>query len=240
MHTESISYRIDDVEHIGYLAVDPDRTGSRPGILVCHEGPGLGTHERVVCEQLAGLAYTAFALDYHGGGGSLPRDEAMARLGDLRTNAHRIRSLGQAGLELLLAQPTVDAARLAAIGYCFGGTMALEMARGGADLKAVVGFHSGLGTPRPEDAGNITGSVLVNIGADDPIIPPEQRAEFEAEMRKGGVDWQMLLFGGVVHSFTNLDAPLAEMPTFIDYNADADRRSWRAMLDLFTDTLGAV
>ena len=240
MHTEAISYRIDDVEHIGFLAVDLDRAGSRPGVLVCHEGPGLGTHERAVCDQLAGLGYTAFALDYHGGGGSMPRDEAMARLGELRTDANRIRALGQAGLDLLLAQPTVDPSRIAAIGYCFGGTMALEMARGGADLKAVVGFHSGLGTPRPEDAANITGSVLVNIGADDPIIPPEQRTEFEAEMRAGGVDWQMLLFGGTVHSFTNPDAPLAEMPTFIDYNADADRRSWRAMLDLFNDTLGPV
>ncbi len=241
MHTEPISYAIDGTEHIGYLAFDDTNSTSRPGVLVCHEGPGMGTHEKVVCEQLAGLGYTAFALDYHGGGvGALSRDEAMARLGELRTDADRIRSLAHTGLDLLLAQPTVDVTRVAAIGYCFGGTMALELGRAGTDLKAIVGFHSGLGTPRPEDASNIRGSVLVNIGADDPIIPPEQRAEFEAEMRAGGVDWQMLLFGGVVHSFTNPDAGKAGMPTVIDYNAAADRRSWRAMRDLFDETLGAV
>ncbi|MEP6624094.1 MAG: dienelactone hydrolase family protein [Acidimicrobiia bacterium] len=241
MHTENMSYPVDDIQHIGYLAFDDATATVRPGVLVCHEGPGLGTHEKVVCEQLAGLGYTAFALDYHGGGaGALTRDDAMARLGTLRSDPDRIRSLAHTGLELLLAQPTVDAARIAAIGYCFGGTMALELGRSGADVKAIVGFHSGLGSVRPEDASNIRGSVLVSIGADDPIIPPEQRMEFESEMRGGGVDWQMLLFGGVVHSFTNPDAAKAGMPTIIDYDADADRRSWRAMRDLFADTLGPV
>lgn len=240
MHTEHIAYDIDGTEHIGYLAVDLDREGTRPAILVCHEGPGLGTHERAVCDDLARLGYVAFALDYHGGGTALSRDDMTARLGGLRAEPRGIRALGQAGLDVLLAQPTADASRVAAIGYCFGGTMALELGRGGIDLKAIVGFHAGLGTTRPEDASNITGSVLMCIGADDPIIPPQQRAEFETEMRAGGVDWQMLLFGGVVHSFTNPEAAKAEMPTVIDYNEAADRRSWGAMLDLFADTLGPV
>lgn len=239
MHTEKIAYVVDGVEHIGYLAVDDSHDDTRPTVLVCHEGPGLGAHERDVCDQLAALGYVAFALDYHGGGGRLPRDEAMARLNVLRTDPDRIRALAHAGLAVFLAHPTADASRLAAIGYCFGGTMALELGRAGAEVKAIVGFHSGLGTARPEDAANIAASVLVNIGADDPIIPPEQRAEFEAEMRAGGVDWQMLLFGGVVHSFTNPEAAKAEMPTVIAYNEAADRRSWRAMLDLFADTIGA-
>ncbi len=238
MHTEQISYEIGGAKHIGYLAVDRDRSGARPGVLVCHEGPGLGAHERVVCEQLAELGYAAFALDYHGGGAVLSREEMMGKLGALRSDLDRTRALGRAGLEVLIAQPETDSNRTAAIGYCFGGTMALELGRGGTDLKAVVGFHSGLATTRPEDAVNITGSVLVNIGADDPVIPPEQRAQFEAEMRAGGVDWQMLLFGGVVHSFTNPEVDALGMPEFIAYNADADQRSWRAMCELFDAKLG--
>ncbi len=237
MHTETISYDIDGTEHIGYLAVDRDVSGPRPGVLVCHEGPGLGAHERVVCELLAGLGYVAFALDYHGGGRVLARDEMMGTLGALRSDLHRTRALGLAGLSVLRSRAETDASRLAAIGYCFGGTMALELGRGGTDLKAIVGFHSGLSTTQPEDAANISGSVLVNIGADDPMIPPEQRAEFEAEMRAGGVDWQMLVFGGVVHSFTNPEVDALKMPEFIAYNAHADQRSWRAMCDLFEEKL---
>ncbi len=122
---------------------------------------------------------------------------------------------------------------MAAIGYCFGGTLSLELARSGAPLGAVVGFHSGLATTRPEDASAITGKVLVCIGADDPIIPPEQRADFEAEMRAAGVDWQMHLYGGAVHSFTNPAAD-GSMPA-IKYDAAADARSWQAMLDLFAE-----
>ena len=240
MHTETIAYEIDGAEHIGYLAVDRDREGTRPGVLVCHEGPGLGDHERVVCEQLADLGYVAFALDYHGGGKVLGRDEMMGILGALRSDLDRTRAVGLAGLSVLTAQTETDASRIAAIGYCFGGTMALELGRAGTDLKAIVGFHSGLGTSRPEDAANITGSVLVNIGADDPMIPPEQRAEFEAEMRAGGVDWQMLVLGGVVHSFTNPAVDALAMPEFIAYNANADQRSWRAMIDLFDTKLGSV
>jgi len=132
--------------------------------------------------------------------------------------------------------PRTDGHRLAAIGFCFGGTLALELARGGADLKAIVGFHSGLATPRPQDAGAIVGKVLVLIGADDPIIPPEQRSAFEDEMRAGGVDWQLHLYGGVQHSFTNPRANNTGLPG-IAYHEPTDRRSWRAMRDLFDETL---
>ena len=187
----------------------------------------------MVCERLAELGYVAFALDYHGNGKVLSREEMMGKLSALRSDPDRTRALGVAGLCVLLSQAEADASRLAAIGCCFGGTMALELGRGGTDLKAIVGFHPGLATTRPEDAAKITGSVLVNIGADDPVIPPEQRAEFEAEMRAGGVDWQMLLFGGVVHSFTNPEVDALGMPEFIAYNAAADQRSWHAMCDLY-------
>ncbi len=128
---------------------------------------------------------------------------------------------------------------MAAIGYCFGGTMALELARGGEDLKAVVGFHSGLQTSRPDDAKHIKGRVLVCIGSEDPLIPPDQRAAFEQEMRDAGVDWRMNLYGGAAHSFTNPRASEAGMAG-IEFHAPTDVRSWTAMRDLFDEALGPV
>jgi dienelactone hydrolase len=236
---EDIEYDVDGVRMIGHLAVDDERTGRRPAVLVAHEGPGLDENAIGRTERLAGLGYAAFALDYHGEGKPVPRDEIMERLGPLMGDTARIRTLGRAGLDVLLAQPETDPARVAAIGFCFGGTMALELARSGADLKAVVGFHSGLATAQPQDAANIVGSVLVCIGAEDPLIPPAQRQAFEEEMRAGGVDWRMNLYGGAAHSFTNEKASDLGMPG-IEYHALTDARSWRAMMDLFDEVLGPV
>jgi dienelactone hydrolase len=236
MRTNDIEYSADGMQMIGYLAVDDAQPGRRPAVLVCHEGPGLDDHARERAERLAGLGYAAFALDYHGGGKPLPRDEVMARLGPMMSEPLRTRALARAGLDVLLADEKADPNRVAAIGYCFGGTMALELARAGTDLRAVVGFHSGLATTRPGDAGQIKASVLVCIGVEDPIIPPEQRAAFEDEMRTGGVDWQMILYGGAGHSFTNPRASEAGRQG-IGYHAQADARSWRAMLDLFEEKL---
>ena len=214
------------------------RTGpSRPAILVAHEGPGLSDHAKGRARRLAGLGYVAFALDYHGDGVPLPREQMMERLGPLMSDPERTRVLARAGLAQLLAQPTADPARVGAIGFCFGGTMVLELARGGAEVKATVGFHSGLQTARPGDAHQITGSVLVCIGADDPMIPPAQRQAFEDEMRAGEVDWRMNVYGGAVHSFTNVDASGFGMPG-IGYHEPTDRRSWAAMLDLFDEQFG--
>ena len=140
---------------------------------------------------------------------------------------------------MLKSQKEVDATRLAAIGYCFGGTTSLELGRTGCDLKAIVGFHSGLATARPQDATNIKGKVLVCIGADDPIIPPEQRTAFEAEMKMGRCDWRLQLYGGAGHSFTNPDIDSRGLKGFF-YHADTDRRSWNAMIELFNETLGVV
>jgi dienelactone hydrolase len=231
-----ITYEADDREMIGTLAL-PDGTDSRPGILVAHEGSGLTDHTRTIASRLAGAGYVAFALDYHGGGEPLPDRDAMnERLMPLIGNADRTRALARAGLAVLLEQDRVDQNRIAAIGFCFGGTMSLELARDGADVKAVVGFHSGLGTSRPQDAANIKGKILVCIGAEDPLVPPEQRAAFEEEMRAGGVDWRMNLYGGAVHSFTNPNAHLAGFAG-IEYHEPTAIRSWRAMLDLFAESI---
>jgi dienelactone hydrolase len=221
---------------IGHLAVG-DGEARRPGVLVCHEGPGLTDHARDRADRLAGLGFAAFALDYHGDGKPLERDEMMPRLGELMGDPDRILELARAGLDILLAQSEVDSTRLAAIGYCFGGTMALELARGGTDLSAVVGFHSGLATGRPAKAGAVKAAVLVCIGADDPMVPAEQRAAFEEEMRAAEVDWRMNLYGGAVHSFTNPSAGVMGMPG-VAYHQPTDERSWRAMLDFFEERFG--
>jgi dienelactone hydrolase len=237
MKTETIAYSADGAEMIGLLAL-PDGVGRHPAVLVCHEGPGLSDHARDVARRLADLGYVAFAMDYHGGGAVLPMAEIRPRIFGWMSDPAGIRARAHAALEVLTARPEVDPARVAAIGYCFGGTTALELARSGADLKAVVGFHSGLGTARPQDASNITGKVLVLIGAEDPLIPPEQRSAFEAEMTAAKVDWRLNLYGGAAHSFTNPLADGVAMPGII-YHAPTDRRSWAAMLDLFAETIAA-
>ncbi|CAO5236055.1 dienelactone hydrolase family protein [Frankia sp. AgKG'84/4] len=234
MHTADVEYTYEDLELIGELSVDDTRPGPRPAVLVCHEGDGLSDHSRNKARRLAELGYVAFALDYHGGGRKLAPEETGRRFGQLSGDPARVRALGQAGLDILLDHELTDPDRVAAIGFCFGGTLALELARGGADLKAVVGFHSGLSTSRPQDGANITGAILVCIGTEDPIVPPEQRRAFEQEMREGGVDWRMNLYGGAAHSFTNPAADGSQMAA-IKYDRRADERSWRAMTDLFDE-----
>jgi dienelactone hydrolase len=235
VRTAEIEYEVDGVALIGHLAVG-DGDGPRPGILVAHEGPGLDVHAREVADRLAGLGYAAFALDYIGGGKPLPMDQVMGRLGPLMGDPDATRALARAGLDVLTAQPEVDASRIAAMGFCFGGTLVLELARSGADVRATIGFHSGLATARPEDASNIRGVVLVCIGTEDPIIPPDQRAAFEAEMRAGGVDWRMELYGGAAHSFTNPAASERAMPG-IAYHEPSDRRSWASLLACLEETV---
>lgn len=238
MRIENISYDLNGTTHIGTLAVDDGRPGKRPGVLVCHEGPGISDVTREKAKRLAELGYCAFALDYHGEGKNLNGlPEVMARLGPLMQNPDETRALGRAGLQVLLAQPECDTANVAAIGYCFGGTMVLELARGGDDLKCVVGFHSGLATVRPDDAKNAKAKVLVCIGNEDPLIPPDQRAPFEQEMQAAGIDWRMNLYGGAKHSFTNPLAGAVGVPG-IEYHEPTDRRSWAAMLDLFDEVFG--
>jgi dienelactone hydrolase len=233
--TRDISYEADGRTMIGTLAL-PDGSDQRPGVLVCHEGPGLDDHARARAVRLADeLGYVAFALDYHGGGTPITdREQMMARITELRADPPRTFGVGTAGLDILRAEARTDNDRLAAIGYCFGGTLSLELARGGADLKAVVGFHSGLSTVHPEDARNITGKVLALIGADDPIVDNSQRRAFEEEMTAARVDWQLYVYGGAEHSFTRPGAEDFGMPG-IRYHGPTERRSWRAMLDLFDE-----
>jgi dienelactone hydrolase len=205
---EEIDYEVGGRRMVGQLAVDEYRPGLRPAVLLCHEGLGLDEHVKGRAVRLAGLGYVAFALDYQGQGEgqgkSALREEAMARLAVLMPDADLTRSLARAGLDVLLAQEQVDPGQVAAIGYCFGGAMALELARTGADVKAVVGFHPSLTSPKPADSCNIKGAVLMCCGADDPLVTGEQRLAFEAEMKEARVaNWRIEVYGGVGHAFSN-------------------------------------
>lgn len=231
-------YEADGVRMVGQLYAG-EGTHKRPGVLVAHESPGLAEHTRRIAERLADLGYVALAVDYQGGGQIVTdREEMMRRFAAFMADPTGIRARMAAALEALKADPRVDAPRLAAIGYCYGGTASLELARSGADLKAVVGFHCGLTTARPDDAGAVKGKVLVCIGAADPVVPASDRSAFEAEMTRASVDWRLNLLGGTAHSFTNPEADGWGMPGF-SYHADSDRRAWQAMRDLFAETIDA-
>ena len=240
MHVEDVEYEHDRVKMLGRLAYDETQSGKRPAVLLCHEAPGIDDNVKGRVERLAELGYVAFGLDCHGGGKVLALDEIMGRLGALVGDVERFRGLGFAGLDVLLAQPQTDRDRVAAIGFCMGGALALELARAGTDLKAVVGFHPSLETSRRQDAKNIRASILVCCGTADPFIPQEQRLAFEREMTEGGVaDWRMDVYGGVGHSFTNKAADDAGIPG-VAYDELADRRSWQTMRSLLEEKLGPV
>lgn len=237
VRTERIEYRHGDTLLEGYLAYDDAVAGKRPGVLVVHEWWGMNDYVKRRAEQLARLGYVAFALDMYGKGTSTADPKEAGRLSGIFRNDRPFgRARAAAGLNVLKNRPQVDPARIAAIGYCFGGTVVLEMARGGADLKGVVSFHGGLATPNPADAKNIKGRVLVLHGADDTFESPAEIAAFQEEMRQAGVDWEMNYYGGAVHSFTNPDAGKAGIKG-VAYNETADRRSWQAMRDFFNEIL---
>ena len=235
MHTEDIAYEVDGIEMLGRLAYDDATSGPRPAVLLSHEGNGLGERVKHNAERLAALGYCAFALDYHGGGALLPIEEAGPRLTPMMVDLSITRRRALAGLDVLLAQPQADSTRVAAIGYCWGGAMSLEVARSGRDIKAVVGFHPSL-TISP-DSKDITASVLMCVGTEDPFLPREERLAFEDHMKESGVaDWQLEVYGGVGHSFTNPDVDEMGVPG-LKYDRTADERSWASMLRLFAETI---
>lgn len=239
MKTESVRYEADGLQMIGHFAWDDRAADPRPAVLVFPEAFGLGDHAKQRAERLASeFGYAALACDLHGDQAVISDlAQVMPLLGPLRTDATKVRARTVKALEAITARPEVDARRVAAIGFCFGGTMSFELALSGADIRAAIGFHSGLQVTSPGDAKRIKGKVMALLGADDPGIPPDQRSAFEAMMREGGVDWQMTLYGGVVHSFTNEHADLMGRPEFARYDAAADRRSWKQMGDLLAEVL---
>lgn len=235
--TLPVEYSHGDVLLQGYLAYDDVDDGPRPGVLIVHEWWGLGDHAKQSAEKLAVAGYVGFALDMYGKGvyTSDPQ-EAMKLAGQFRGGDDRtlMRERAAKGLEVLRGISQCDPKHIIAIGYCFGGTTALELARSGADIDGVVSFHGGLATPNPDDAKNIRGRVLVLHGADDPHVSADEVAGFTAEMRAAKVDWQLVMYGNAVHSFTN-PAAGNDPSTGAAYNEAAASRSWDALLQFAHD-----
>lgn len=234
MLTRDISYTAGGKALTGYLAA-PDDSGKRPGVLVCHQGGGLTEHARERARMIAEEGHIAFALDMYGETAT-SREQAMALLQGLMGNPDELRGRALAGLGILKAQANVDASRLAAIGYCFGGAVVLELARSAPELKCVVAFHPGMSGPvaQPEkDDRKIPDcKVMVCAGADDPLIPNSAQVKFAELMNAAGADWRFLSYGGAAHCYTDKSVDAMNIPGF-KYDARTDRRSWAAMRDLF-------
>lgn len=233
--SEQVEYKQGDAQLEGWLYYDDTAAGKRPGVLVVHDWFGVGDYVKGRGEQLAKMGYVVFVADIYGKGvhPETPQ-ECGAQATKYKNDRTLFRARVNAGLDVLKKNANVDPARIAAIGYCFGGTAVLELARSGADIAGVVTFHGGLDTPTPEDAKNIKCKVLVLHGADDPFAPAAQVAALEDEMKKAGVDYQVVLYGGAVHAFTRQDSG-TDPSKGIAYNENADKRSWQAMKDFFAE-----
>ena len=230
-----LEYKQGDTVLEGYLSYDNSISGKRPGVLVVHEWKGVGPYVKRRADELAKLGYIAFAADIYGKGVRPQTNDDASKVASIyKDNRKLMRARVASGLDVLKNHKLTDTKRIAAIGYCFGGTTVLELARSGADIAGVVSFHGGLDTPYPEDAKQIKAKVLALHGGDDPFVTAEHVAAFEDEMKKGGVDWQVNVYGGAVHSFTVPDAG-NDPSKGAAYNERADKRSWEAMTNFFAE-----
>ena len=235
VQSKTVEYKQGDQVLEGYLAWDDSVAGPRPGVLVVHEWTGLGDYVQMRCRKLAELGYIAFGADIYGKGirPTAPQ-EAGQIAGKFKQDQKLMRARVTAALDVLRGNPLCDPKKVAAIGYCFGGTCVLELARSGADIAGVVSFHGGLSTANTADAKNIRGKVLVLHGGDDPHVTPKEVDAFEDEMRAANVDWQLVAYGGAVHAYTNPSAG-SDKSRGAAYNEAADRRSWEAMKSFFAE-----
>ncbi len=233
--SENIEYKDGDTVLEGYLVYDDAVTEKRPGIIVVHNWMGFGPSANKKAEDLAQLGYVALAVDIYGKG-VRPKntDEAAMQATIYKSDRALLRKRALAGLNVLMSNPLVDTNRLVALGFCFGGTTALELARSGAPLAGVVSFHGGLSTPHPEDAKNIKAKILVLHGADDPYVVDSEVRDFRKEMTDAKVDWQMVYYSNAVHSFTDQSAG-TDNSKGAAYNEKADKRSWEAMKEFFSE-----
>lgn len=229
VQTKTVAYSDGDVALQGYLAWDDALSGKRPGVIVVHEWWGLNDYARSRARMLARLGYVAFAVDMYG------HDKVTDNPKQAGEWAHQVTSniahwqhRALLGLNVLRRQPQVDSARIAAIGYCFGGATVMQMAYAGADLKGVVSFHGSLPIATPAQAAKIKAKILIAHGDADAFESREHVARFQEALEGAHVDWYMVSYGGAHHAFTNPDAGRYGVPN-IQYNAEADRRSWREM-----------
>lgn len=238
MKKQRIEYKHGSNTFYGELFWDESRTGRRPGIVVYPEGFGLNDHARQRGERLAQLGYVALVADPHGKG-TVIADMAglMPALQAMFADRAEWRGRARAAYDALLAQPQVDPAKTAAIGFCFGGSTCVELVRTGAPLAAIATFHAGLLPELPGDAGRIRSKVLICHGAEDPLVPKEVIDTVMAEFRRDKVDWQFIHYGNAAHSFSDPEADQRNVPG-LHYNVRAEARSWAVMRSLFEEALG--
>jgi dienelactone hydrolase len=237
--SEPVSYQQDTASLEGLLVFDAALKGKHPGIVLGPDWMGVTDLARQYAEKAAQLGYVVLVADIYGKK-IRPKDmkEASTQAGIYKADRALMQARVRAAYDQLRASPRVDTSRLAAMGYCFGGGVVLELARSGADLDGVITFHGNLDTPHPEQAKNIKGAVLVNHGADDPFVNADQVKAFGAEMRAAGTDWRLIQYGGAVHGFTNPQAG-TDNSKGMAYNAKADARSWLAATDFLKEAFSA-
>ena len=234
---KTIDYEHEGVKLQGYMAWDDASDEKRPGILVVHEWWGLNDFARGRAEQLAKLGFVAFALDMYGKGKVTTHpEEASEWRTQVAENIEKWRARALAGLEVLKEDPRVDTSRLAAIGYCFGGSTVQHLAYAGADIDAAVSFHGSLVPPPENAASKVKAAILVCHGADDPTVPVEKAKEYIQEMGKTDLQWRMVVYGGAKHGFTNPDADKKSLPA-LGYDKKADEASWEEMKIFFDQEL---
>jgi len=236
--TKVVEYDHDGTKLKGFLAYDDSLKGKLPGVLVVHEWWGLNDYARERCKKLAELGYVAFAVDMYGDGKTVDHpDDARKMATTVRENVKSWRGRAETGLKQLVSQPNVDPSKIAAIGYCFGGSTCLQLAYSGADLKAVATFHAALPTPSADDAKAIKAKLYIAHGADDFFIPEKSITAFKEGLDAAKVKYTFESFPGVVHSFT---VPGAEKLNIkgMKYDKAADEKSWKEMIALFKETLG--
>jgi len=235
--TREVQYAVGDSTFQGYMAWDDSAKGKRPGILIVHEWWGHNAHARHQADRLAKAGYVAFALDMFGKGklAEHPAD-AQAFVAEAMRDPAVTKARFDAGLAQLAADPHVDAKRLGAVGYCFGGGVALNMARAGEDLKAVATFHGAIGTGQTAEKGKVKAHLLIMTGAADPFVPDSVVKAVEKEMKDAGADLQVIRYPGAKHSFTNPESSTRGIPA-LEYNADVDHQSWEALLAFLGKTM---
>jgi dienelactone hydrolase len=243
VRVESVRYEHEGTALEGVLAKDVAIAGPRPAVLVVHDWHGVNEHVEARVTMLARLGYVAFGADVYGAGVRPGDDTAAQVAGSFYQDLPLMRARTQAGLDRLRADPDVDHSRIVVMGYCFGGSAALELARSGADLAGAVSFHGNLLVHDPSDAGAVRAPLLVLTGAADPVVPDEKVAAWQDEMRAAGdVDWQVVTYAGAMHAFA---VPGTDAPDHgAQYQERADRRSWRALevflAEVFDEELGGL
>ncbi len=231
---QALEYTAGGVTCEGWRVFDDAKTGKQPGVLIIHQWTGLTDYEKMRARMLANLGYTVFAADVYGKGVRPQPPASGQEAGKYKKDRPLFRERMKAALDVLRKDEHADPQRLAAIGYCFGGTGVLELARSGAGLKGVVSFHGGLDSPTPDDGKNIRARVLVLHGADDATIAAKDFAAFENEMKSASVDYKIIQYPGAVHAFTQKMAG-NDKSKGVAYNAEADAKSWEAMKNFFSE-----